>query len=248
MSRRADAERRSRCGRACTTSAAASPPSSRSRATASFRRVVARERVDDLGRPGPRAEGARHRASSAHEQYYYRFSTRTTDGPVGRFRTALPADSRQPVRFAFWSCQDFTHGFYNAHDVLAARGPRLRRLPRRLHLRRDRGDGRDRGARRPHRQHRARPARARRSRSTTTARSTASTAPTRPLRRVHARFPTVMLWDDHEVQDNYAGGEPDGGLPPAAALQPRPQARRRTRPSSSRCRTRRRAATASTAR
>jgi alkaline phosphatase D len=23
-----------------------------------------------------------------------------------------------------------------------------------------------------------------------------------------------MLWDDHEVQDNYAGGEPDGGLPP----------------------------------
>jgi alkaline phosphatase D len=25
----------------------------------------------------------------------------------------------------------------------------------------------------------------------------------------------VMLWDDHEVQDNYAGKEPDGGLPPA---------------------------------
>jgi alkaline phosphatase D len=24
----------------------------------------------------------------------------------------------------------------------------------------------------------------------------------------------VMLWDDHEVQDNYAGGEKDGGLPP----------------------------------
>ena len=23
-----------------------------------------------------------------------------------------------------------------------------------------------------------------------------------------------MLWDDHEVQDNYAGGAPDGGLPP----------------------------------
>jgi alkaline phosphatase D len=25
----------------------------------------------------------------------------------------------------------------------------------------------------------------------------------------------VMLWDDHEVQDNYAGKEADGGLPPA---------------------------------
>jgi alkaline phosphatase D len=33
------------------------------------------------------------------------------------------------------------------------------------------------------------------------------------LRKVQARFPTVMLWDDHEVQDDYAGGAPDGGLP-----------------------------------
>src|SRR5439155_16198149 len=32
------------------------------------------------------------------------------------------------------------------------------------------------------------------------------------LRKVHQKFPMVMLWDDHEVQDNYAGGEPDGGL------------------------------------
>jgi alkaline phosphatase D len=24
----------------------------------------------------------------------------------------------------------------------------------------------------------------------------------------------ITTWDDHEVQDNYAGGEPDGGLPP----------------------------------
>ena len=38
------------------------------------------------------------------------------------------------------------------------------------------------------------------------------------LRKVQARFPTVMLWDDHEVQDNYAGGAPDGGLPPEPPL------------------------------
>src|SRR4029077_19286226 len=55
----------------------------------------------------------------AHEQYYYRFATATKDGPVGRFRTALPADSQQPVRFAFWSCQDYTHGFYNAPEAMA---------------------------------------------------------------------------------------------------------------------------------
>ena len=73
----------------------------------------------DVEAPRPRAQGARRAACKPHEQYYYRFATRTTDGPVGRFRTALPADSHQPVRFAFWSCQDYTHGFYNAHDVLA---------------------------------------------------------------------------------------------------------------------------------
>ena len=26
------------------------------------------------------------------------------------------------------------------------------------------------------------------------------------LRRVHPPFPTDRIWDDHEVQDNYAGG------------------------------------------
>jgi alkaline phosphatase D len=34
------------------------------------------------------------------------------------------------------------------------------------------------------------------------------------LRKVQAKFPTIILWDDHEVQDNYAGGAPGGGLPP----------------------------------
>src|ERR671915_586591 len=34
------------------------------------------------------------------------------------------------------------------------------------------------------------------------------------LRDLHARFPMVAIWDDHEVQDNYAGGAPGGGLDP----------------------------------
>jgi alkaline phosphatase D len=33
------------------------------------------------------------------------------------------------------------------------------------------------------------------------------------LRAVHANFPMVVIWDDHEVQDNYAGADPTGGLP-----------------------------------
>ena len=54
-----------------------------------------------------------------YEEYYYRFATRDEESPVGRFRTALPPDSNQPVRFAFFSCQDFTFGYFNAHALLA---------------------------------------------------------------------------------------------------------------------------------
>ena len=79
-----------------------------------FSRVVARKRISTSGSTG-HALKARVTGLSPHEQYYYRFATKTTDGPVGRFRTALPADSQQPVHFAFWSCQDFTAGIFNAH-------------------------------------------------------------------------------------------------------------------------------------
>jgi alkaline phosphatase D len=50
------------------------------------------------------------------EQYFYRFLARDSESPVGRFRTSLPADSCQPVRIGFFSCQN---GFYTAHDGLA---------------------------------------------------------------------------------------------------------------------------------
>jgi len=83
-----------------------------------FRHVVARERITTSG-GHDHALKARVGGLKPHEDYFYRFATRSTESPVGRFRTALPADSHQTVRFAFYSCQDFTHGFYNAHDVLA---------------------------------------------------------------------------------------------------------------------------------
>ena len=31
------------------------------------------------------------------------------------------------------------------------------------------------------------------------------------LRKMHSRFPMISLWDDHEVQNDYAGGDPKGG-------------------------------------
>jgi alkaline phosphatase D len=52
--------------------------------------------------------------------YWYRFRARGETSPVGRTRTAPdPADHR-PVRIAAFSCQRLTHGWFNAHADLAA--------------------------------------------------------------------------------------------------------------------------------
>ena len=131
---------------------------------------------------------------------------------MGRFRTALPPDSRQPVRFAFFSCQEYTFGYFNAHNLLAeedidfvvnlgdyiyaeayyAPGDAfagVRTDPIGFSETLD--------------QYRAK---------YKLYRTEA------PLRRMHANFPMISIWDDHEVQDNYAGGAgPTGGLPPELA-------------------------------
>lgn len=54
------------------------------------------------------------------EEYYYRFNTGDVASPVGRFRTLRPADSAEPVRIGFFTCQAFTGGYYAAHRHLAA--------------------------------------------------------------------------------------------------------------------------------
>ena len=173
-----------------------------------FRKVVARDLIKTTD-AGAHYAKARVAGLKPYEEYYYRFATRDEQSPVGRFRTALPPDSNAPVRFAFFSCQDFTFGYFNAHALLAKEdldfvvclgdyiyaedyypvGPT--------------GGVRD---------------------------DTVGTAETLEqyrskyllyrtdanLRRVHARFPMINIWDDHEVQDNYAGGGPvTGGLDPS---------------------------------
>jgi alkaline phosphatase D len=153
-----------------------------------------------------------------YEQYYYRFATKTKDSPVGRFRTALPADSKQPVKFAFFSCQDYTHGYYNALEAMAAGDydfvvclgdyiydETYHSIAGGTGVRDDKIGKAEPGytsailAGQTLDDYRSKYA---------LYRSDAS------LRKVHAKFPVVMLWDDHEVQDNYAGGAgPTGGLP-----------------------------------
>ena len=185
-----------------------------------FRHVVAHKRVSTSAAVNHNVK-TRVAGLKAHEQYYYRFATATKDGPIGGFRTALPADSLQPVRFAFWSCQDYTHGYYNAHELLAKEdldfvvclGDYI--YDETYHTIKDKTGVRD------DRTGKAQQASGQAGVDYFRAAETlddyrakyALYRSDEALRKVQARFPTVMLWDDHEVQDNYAGGDPTGGLP-----------------------------------
>ena len=168
-----------------------------------FRKVVATERIPTSRRTDWSAK-ARVNGLRPSTNYFYRFETATRQSPVGRFRTAPPADSNTPIRFAFFSCQEFTHGFYNAHAALADEddldfvvnlGDYIYETPLGLNsetgpytkVRNDTvGDARTLSQyRAKYALYRSDPA----------------------LRAVHQRFPLVSIWDDHEVEDNYAGGD-----------------------------------------
>lgn len=154
----------------------------------------------------------------AYEEYYYRFSTKTGDSRVGRFRTAPPAGSKQPLNFAFFSCQDYTHGYYNAHEVMAKGdydfvvclgdyiyAESYHSVAGTKTAVRDDNIGKS----------GPNPSIVREALTLKNYRDKYSLYRSdKSLQAVHAKFPMVMLWDDHEVQDNYAGKPADGGLPP----------------------------------
>jgi alkaline phosphatase D len=129
--------------------------------------------------------------------YWYRFRAGGAESPIGRTRTAPAAGATpQALRFAFASCQNYAHGYYTAHANLAredlnavlflgdyiyegnAFGDIVRPYSKR-------GwsfglpDYRDRYA-----QHKT----------------------DQDLQAAHAAFPWIVTWDDHEVENNYAGG------------------------------------------
>jgi alkaline phosphatase D len=183
-----------------------------------FRHVVARKNVK-TGAASNHAVKARVAGLKAHEEYYYRFSSRGADSAVGRFRTALPADSKAPVKFAFFSCQDYTHGYYNALDVMAdgdydfvvCLGDYI--YAEAYHSVKGGTGVRDDkiGSENPNN-----PGIVREAVTLADYRAKYQLYRSDPLlRAVHAKFPMVMLWDDHEVQDNYVGKPADGGLPAA---------------------------------
>ncbi len=173
-----------------------------------------------------------------YTQYYYRFFTKNSNSIVGKFRTALPAGSKQAVKFGFFSCQDYTFGYYNAHKYLA-----LEDLDFVVNLGdyiyaesyhrttgddwtgvRNDGIGSDTG----------------------NGRITAVTEADyrakyelyrsdTDLQAMHAAHAVLSTWDDHEVIDNYAGPSMMAACRPATAT-PGPARPLRTRSGSRRCR------------
>jgi alkaline phosphatase D len=180
-----------------------------------FRNVVARKTIATGGGRGHSVK-ARVGGLRPDERYFYRFETRDRHSPVGRFQTALPSDSNRPVKFAFFSCSEYTHGYYNAFEVMArddvdfvvCLGDYI--YGEAYHSVAGGTGVRDDAIGEPNPQN---PDIA--SEALTLADYRAKYALYRSdkaLRDLHAKFPMVAIWDDHEVQDNYAGAAPGGGL------------------------------------
>jgi alkaline phosphatase D len=144
------------------------------------------------------------------EEYFYRFATHTGSSPVGRFRTARPPDSQEPLRIGFFSCQDYQAGYYTAHAGLADED---------LDLVVCLGDYIYEHAY----FHDPSPA-ARRDASGYNGTSDAQTLPeyrakyglyrTDPnLQAMHQASAFASIWDDHEVEDDWAGDLPGDKTP-----------------------------------
>jgi alkaline phosphatase D len=166
---------------------------------------------------------ARVKGLKPHTDYFYRFTTAKHDSKVGRFRTALPADSRQPVRFAYFSCQDYTHGYFNAHEVMLKEDVDfIVCLGDYIYAESYNSVAGGTGVRddligSPS----ISPNYEREALTLADYRAKYSLYRSDPaLRKLHERFAMVYIPDDHEVQDNYAGGVPDGGLGPETRFSP----------------------------
>ncbi len=185
-----------------------------------FANVVARtEALADPGAAGTARVRIGGGALQPGERYWYRFETADGESsPVGRFRTSLPPDSKEPVKLAFFACQDFLSGNYAAHRDLAQQDVDLvvclgdyiyedayfenavRKVP-------ETPDGQTR----------------------TYGEYTAQYETYHSdefLRAVRASAPLISIWDDHEVEDNYAARLP-GGKSKKRGARPIPFAERR---------------------
>lgn len=137
--------------------------------------------------------------------YWYRFLVDNEESPIGRTRTAPAPGSEEALRFAFVSCQHFAQGRYHAHKHLSEES-----LDFAVHLGDYIYEGRATSpVGRPHLPDVE-------ITSVDDYRIRYALYKSDPhLQAVHARFPWIMTWDDHETENDYAGFAPENPNDPA---------------------------------
>lgn len=132
-----------------------------------------------------------------HREYYYRFRSGADISPVGRTRTSPAPGTSPSMNFVFASCANYERGLYTAYQHLAEEDPDLvfflgdyiyENSARDGYPRRHVGD--ETNTLDEYRQRYAQ----------------YKTDP--QLQAAHAVAPWAVTWDDHEVDNNYAPGEP----------------------------------------
>jgi alkaline phosphatase D len=144
----------------------------------------------------------------AGRDYFYQFDVGGEESPIGHFRTAPhPHELARELKFAFVTCQDWASGYYTAYRDMLAND-----LDVVLHLgdyTYEYGIGANTGRGTP-----------------PPSGFEAETVDLRTyrlrhtlykldsdLQAIHARFPFAVIWDDHEVQNDYSGLAPEWGVP-----------------------------------
>jgi alkaline phosphatase D len=146
--------------------------------------------------------------------YWYRFRVGMESSPIGRASTTpKPGDSLPRLKFAFASCQHWEAGLWTAYEHMLADNPDLvvhlgdyiyEGSPRETGVRKHNSpeiislsDYRNR-----HALYKSDPA----------------------IQKMHAHCPWILTWDDHEVDNNYAGDVPEDKQTREAFLERRANA------------------------
>jgi len=167
-----------------------------------FAKVVAHETVRTSAALGHMAKARVTGLKPGHD-YFFRFDSRDGHSPVGRFRTAPAAGSKEPIRFAMVSCMEYTFGWYNALAALAREKDLDFVLQLGDYIYADVAFPPPYGVRRDPNQVAT---------SLQQFRDKYALYRTdRDLQAAQAATAWINLWDDHEVQNNWAGGDPAGG-------------------------------------
>jgi alkaline phosphatase D len=148
-------------------------------------------------------------------EYWYRFMVDGAESPKGRTKTA-PAGAADHIKFAFASCQHFETGYYTAYQHMAKED-----LDLVVHLGDYIYEGRQ-GANSPTR---VRYHTGNEIVSLTDYRNRYALYRTDVhLQEAHRLFPWIVTWDDHEVDNNYAGDSPEDSQTRTAFLERRANA------------------------